>query len=150
MNRRHAIAGGLAALFCAGTIGSGVYQDAKTQRLGRAPDEPQQRYKWGEDIKEGDFTIRPVADFNLTAVLLARKDYHDDAAAPIAPTDLVLGWGPMSRPDVFGTIKFDQSNRWYTPRHEARSKLPAILMRIHTANMHFVPATMMPVLRWPS
>lgn len=87
----------------------------------------------------GHFTLQPRASFAMTVRVLSREDYQFDELAPLAPTDVALGWDRMADDKVLGKIRISQSNRlyyWYAddypiPRKEIEST---------SANMHMVPA----------
>jgi len=70
-----------------------------------APDEPVQVNLSGQPsfIHEG-YSITPVADFDVHARVLSRKDYRRDGGAAISPVDLALGWGRMSDEEVYGQL----------------------------------------------
>ncbi|UPG85034.1 hypothetical protein L2Y94_17220 [Luteibacter aegosomatis] len=93
----------------------------------------------GHPLSIGHFTLQPRASIAMTARVLSREDYQLDELAPLAPTDLALGWGRMAQDKVLGKIRISQSNRlyyWYAddypiPRKEIESS---------SANMHMVPA----------
>jgi len=86
-----------------------------------------------------EYIISPLADFEISARVLSRKNYWMGREADLSPVDLALGWGRMSDPDILETISISQSNRWYywqtpeypIPRHEIESS---------SANMHMIPA----------
>ncbi|MBB3227541.1 hypothetical protein FHW69_002164 [Luteibacter sp. Sphag1AF] len=92
------------------------------------------------EIQRGRFTLKTRARFDMKARVLSREDYELDDLAPIAPTDLALGWGRMSDTGVLNSIRISQSNRfyfWYTddfpiPRREIEES---------SANMHMIPAS---------
>jgi hypothetical protein len=44
----------------------------------------------------GEFTVKPLAEFRLTARVLSRRNYSLGRDAKLCPVDLALGWGPMS------------------------------------------------------
>jgi hypothetical protein len=104
---------------------------------GDVPD--QEDLSHGPELSRGRFTLEPRAKFSMTGRVLSREDYQLDDLAPIAPTDLALGWGRMSDSAVLDKIRISQSNRfyfWYTdhfpiPRHEIEDS---------SANMHMIPA----------
>src|SRR3982751_973067 len=50
----------------------------------------------GTRLSRGHFTLEPRAKFDMTGRVLSREDYQLDDLAPIAPTDLAMGWGRMS------------------------------------------------------
>lgn len=93
----------------------------------------------GTTLVRGRFTLVPRAKFAMTGRVLSREDYQLDDLAPIAPTDLAMGWGRMSDNAVLDRIRISQSNRYYywyadtlpMPRHEIEDS---------SANMHIVPA----------
>ena len=86
-----------------------------------------------------EYIISPLADFEISAHVLSRKNYWMGRESDLSPVDFALGWGRMSEPDVLETISISQSNRWYywrtpqypIPRHEIES---------NSANMHMIPA----------
>lgn len=92
----------------------------------------------GSYQREG-YRITPLQPFSLSARVLAREDYHFDAGARLAPTDLVLGWGPMADPQVLAGIKVTQGNRWYHWQVD-EFPIPRREIETHSANMHMIPA----------
>jgi len=83
--------------------------------------------------------IRPLAAFSLQARVLGREDYRFDRESRLAPTDLALGWGPMSDSAVLESLEIRQSGRWYSWRAE-RLPLPRPEIERNSANMHLIPA----------
>ena len=85
------------------------------------------------------YTITPLADFDLSARVLSKTNYHLDKEAELAPVDLALGWGPMSDGAVLEKITISQSGRWY---HWQVDEFPIPRRDIETnsANMHMIPA----------
>lgn len=89
----------------------------------------------------GESKLTPLAGFSLQARVLAREDYNLDSGSEFSPTDLALGWGPMSEPGMADKLNVSQSSRWY--RYSWNSDGPPIpLDQIinNSANMHMVPA----------
>jgi len=88
--------------------------------------------------KEG-FTITPLATFALEARVLSREDYSFDTGAAIAPTDLALGWGPMSDSAVLEKLSITQGTRWWRWQSDdpplTRGEIEG-----SAANMHLIPA----------
>jgi hypothetical protein len=107
-----------------------------------APDDPEQTALDNDsafDIDGGRYHIHPLAKFRITARVLSREDYRLDNMAGLVPTDLALGWGPMSDSDVLKDIDISQSGRfyfWYTQNFP----IPRREIEIHSANMHLIPA----------
>ena len=88
-----------------------------------------------------DYRILPLARYRLTAVVLSRERYRNDPAAPLAPVDLALGWGPMSVAGVINALKISQSARWYEYSYPGEPPLEPRLIATHSANTHCLPAT---------
>lgn len=90
-------------------------------------------------INYKNYTITPLADFDISARVLSRENYYFDKSAELAPVDLALGWGPMSDGAVLEKIAISQSNRWY---HWQVDEFPIPQRDIETnsANMHMIPA----------
>lgn len=91
-------------------------------------------------IKVDDFAISPVADFQLEALILGRRDYHRGTEARLSPIDLALGWGPMAEPDVVDQVSIRQSGRFYYWQVESYP-IPRSDIIENSANMHLVPAS---------
>ncbi len=85
------------------------------------------------------YTLTPRARFDLSARVLARADYHFDAGADLAPTDLALGWQQMSDSAVLDHIRISQAHRFY---YWSVRRFPIARRAIETesANMHLIPA----------
>jgi hypothetical protein len=102
--------------------------DPVQENLGNAP-----------AIQYKNYTITPMADFNITARVLSRENYSLDASSELSPMDLALGWGPMSDSQVLEKISISQSNRWYH-WHVDEFPIPQRDIETHSANMHMIPA----------
>lgn len=86
-------------------------------------------------------TLTPLAGFSLQARVLSREDYHLGTEARFSPTDLALGWGPMSAEGLAERLHVSQGGRWYRYRWGAEGPpLAPDLIARHSANMHLVPA----------
>lgn len=106
-----------------------------------APEAPIQREIGisGNGLEREGYAISALASFKGKARVLAREDYYFGRETDLSPTDLVLGWGPMSDESVLAEIDISQRNRFYfwhvdtfpIPRHEIER---------NSANMHFIPA----------
>jgi hypothetical protein len=94
-----------------------------------------------QEIKLGESTIIPLAGFSLQARVLSRENYFAGDEAEFSPTDLALGWGPMSQPGMAEKLNIGQSGRFY--RYSWGSEGPPIEaneIASNSANMHIVPA----------
>jgi len=106
-----------------------------------APEVPQQEAIHGNDpiFRKGDFRIKALARFSVTARVLSRADYHWDDGASLVPTDLALGWGRMSDTAVLDKIDISQSNRFYF-WHTRHYPIPRAEIIDSSANMHLIPS----------
>ena len=86
------------------------------------------------------YTIKPLARYQVTAVVLSRDRYRNDREAALAPVDLALGWGPMSVSSVINQLSITQSGRWYEYRWSSDPPLDPGLIATHSANTHCLPA----------
>lgn len=91
---------------------------------------------WSRD----GFTYVPLARFAVTAVVLGRERYRNDAGAKFAPVDLALGWGAMSEAAVINSLDISQSGRWYEYSWRNEPPVPVDEIVRSSANMHLVPA----------
>lgn len=92
-----------------------------------------------QPFAKAGFTITPLATFALEARVLSREDYSLDTGAAISPTDLALGWGPMSDNAVLDRLSISQGTRWWRWQSDdpplGRSEIEG-----SAANMHMIPA----------
>lgn len=100
---------------------------------------PQQSPTESNPFEHKGFQVIPLADFALSARVLSRKDYRFGKESKVSPTDLVLGWGALSDPEVIEQISFRQSGRWYFWQVD-QFPVPRRVIETHSANMHLIPA----------
>ena len=90
-------------------------------------------------LRRGDYSVRPLATFSLSARVLSRADYSWDTGAALAPVDLALGWERMSNSAVLDKISISQSGRFYFWRVR-EFPIPEREIIESSANMHLIPA----------
>ncbi len=105
-----------------------------------APDDPVQvavtdPVSWKKD----EYTITPLARFEIKAFVLSTNSYSLSKAAGLSPVDLALGWGQMSNQAIIDGLDISQSNRWYHWKAKVMV-IPASEINTHSANMHIIPA----------
>ena len=85
--------------------------------------------------------VSPLAGLSLQARVLSREDYSFGPESRFSPTDLALGWGPMSEPGMADRLQVSQGGRWYRYRwgQEGPPMAPDAIA-LNSANMHMVPA----------
>ena len=131
----------IALLLLAGAAWLWLHEPAAAWRGMPAPHDPVQTDARLQAFKHGDYTITPLAHYTVKAVVLARERYRYDPAAPLAPVDLALGWGPMSTAIVINDLKISQSGRWYEYSWRDEPPLDPGPIAEHSANTHCLPAT---------
>jgi hypothetical protein len=131
-------------LLFVGLVGYGAFnhfnQRAITHGVGEiARNSPTQVTANSGDIQLNDFTLTPLDSYTVEARVLSREDYTFGTEAELSPTDLALGWGPMSDESVLSKIQISQSNRFFYWRVDA-FPIPQREIEIHAANTHIIPA----------
>lgn len=93
-----------------------------------------------ESLRVGEYQFSLMADFQLEARVLGRRDYRRDSSAELSPIDLALGWGPMARDDILQHVDISQRGRFYYWRVQAYP-IPRNEIIRSSANMHMIPAS---------
>ena len=104
-----------------------------------APNDPVQTNIHSGDIRFNDFTLTPLANYEIEARVLSKEDYAVGIEAELSPTDLAVGWGVMSDEAVLNKIDISQGNRFFF-WHVDQFPIPQHEIEIHAANMHIIPA----------
>jgi hypothetical protein len=91
-------------------------------------------------FRAGNAQVTPLAAFSIAARVLSREDYHFGRESEYSPTDLALGWGPMSASGLGQRLAVTQGGRWYHYRWSGDPPVAPALIASHSANMHMVPA----------
>jgi hypothetical protein len=122
----------------------GVYKLYSGREIAHAPgvlaarDPEQSDIESAALIERGEFRLRPRAEFSATVRVLGREEYSLGPLADLVPTDLAVGWGPMSDTAVLADIEVSQANRFYFWRTENWPIDRADIER-HSANWHVIP-----------
>jgi len=92
-------------------------------------------------FKHQGFTIKPLARYQITGVVLHRERYRFDAMSSICPLDLGLAWGPMSVAGVINELKITQRGRFllYSTKSDEAPLDPEQINR-SASNNHCLPA----------
>jgi hypothetical protein len=84
--------------------------------------------------------LKALARYEITARVLSKEHYRWDRGAVLAPTDLAVGWGPMSDSAVLNKLEITQDNRWYNWRAQS-FPIPRDEINRHAANMHLIASS---------
>lgn len=106
-----------------------------------APTPPLQRPTSRPPIEYGEYTLTPVAEFQVTGRLIMSERYWSDSMSSLAPIDLVVGWQELSDTSVLS--KFDWG---HSGRHVSFGFLEPVPLRAgqigsRFSNIHAVPGS---------
>ncbi len=93
------------------------------------------------NIENNVVTLEPRAEYEVSALILSRKNYYFDFETKVMPTDLALGWEDMADKEQNQGIKVTQSSRWYYFNYDKSATLAGKYMATHSSNHHIVPAS---------
>ncbi len=91
-------------------------------------------------FRHGDYTIKPLATYQITAVVLRGERYRFAPLSDLCPLDLALGWGPMSMAYAINELKITQHGRFYFYSWKNESPLEPEQIAKNSANTHCLPA----------
>ncbi len=146
MNRRHLLWFILTILFLCFVFGcdrpkmTGVESD----EIDTSRDPIQSSYKSDEpnirEIKNGLFTMIPVAEYRISGVVVSKKTYSSGWDGEISPVDLTIVWGRLAEPEYDRHVTYSQGNRWYFYQYQPGSPFDNSFVISHSANNHIIPA----------
>lgn len=93
-----------------------------------------------QTIVVGEFTLTPLASFELDARVLLVSRYRWDTESALAPYDLGVGWQRMSDTAVIEQLGLAQSARFLTWRWRDAPPIPEAEITRSAANIHVIPA----------
>jgi len=93
------------------------------------------------ETKAGQFTLAPVAEYQLAGVVISKETYSYDWNSEISPVDLVIVWGKLAEPEYEKYVSFSQRNRWYFYQYKPESPVDNSYIISHSSNNHIIPAT---------
>ncbi len=112
-------------------VGAGVQAAAEPTQIDLRREPP---------FAKGGYALTPLALFDVTALVLSKTDYHMGREAELSKTDLALGWGRMSDPQVLQDVRITQSNRFFYWRTDATPPIPVDEITRSASNMHLIAA----------
>ncbi|ATC64529.1 hypothetical protein CMV30_11510 [Nibricoccus aquaticus] len=91
-------------------------------------------------FRNGEYTIKPLAKYQITAVVLRGERYRFAPLSDLCPLDLALGWGPMSTAYAINGLKITQHGRFYFYSWKNEAPLEPEQIAQNSANTHCLPA----------
>jgi len=93
------------------------------------------------ETKEGDYTLTPMAEYQLAGKVVSKETYSYGWESEISPLDLAIAWGSLAEPEHEKYISFSQRNRWYFYEYKPGSPFDHSYIISHSSNNHIIPAT---------
>jgi hypothetical protein len=116
----------------------------ESDEIDTSQDPIQTSYKSDEpiikEIKNGLFTITPVAEYKISGVVVSKETYSSGWNGEISPVDLAIVWGRLAEPEYDRYITYNQGNRWYFYQYKPGSPFDNAFVISHSANNHIIPA----------
>ncbi len=92
------------------------------------------------EIKNGYFTITPVAEYKISGIVVGKGTYSSDWDGKISPVDLAIAWGKLAEPESHRYVTFTQGNRWFFYQYKPGSGFDSSYIVSHSSNNHIIPA----------
>lgn len=86
------------------------------------------------------YTIVPIKRCRIRARVLGQEPYYSATLSDIAPSDLMLGWGPLADEGVLGWLSVSQHGRGYSWSYKS-APVEQEEIAGHLANMMVIPAS---------
>ncbi|MBM4308412.1 MAG: hypothetical protein FJ115_07030 [Deltaproteobacteria bacterium] len=93
------------------------------------------------ETKEGDYTLTPMAEYQLAGKVVSKETYSYGWETKISPLDLAIVWGKLAEPEYETYVSFRQGNRWYFYEYKPECPLDNDYILSHSSNNHIIPAT---------
>lgn len=91
------------------------------------------------DILRMGFRVRAVSEMSFRSVILSRRRYFFDRFR-ISPMDLVLGWGALSNPSVFRSLRVSTSRPDIHVRKTSDQEFDPELIMSSMSLFHIIPS----------
>lgn len=94
-------------------------------------------------IKENGkiYNIKPLANYKIIGIVVAKNTFLFDVTAPIAPVDIGLVWGELAKPENYKHMKFYSNFRLLTYNIPNDFKLSKDVFQTHHSHNHIISAT---------
>jgi len=116
----------------------------ESDEIDTSRDPIQSSYKSDEpnirEIKNGLFTITPVAEYKISGVVVSKRTYSSGWDGEISPVDLTIVWGKLAEPEYDRYVTYSQENRWYFYQYQPGSPFDHSYVIPHSGNHHTIPA----------
>jgi hypothetical protein len=93
-----------------------------------------------KEVKSGRFTMIPLAEYQMSGVVVGKKTYSSGWDGELSPTDLAVVWGKLADPENGRYVTYSQGYRWYHYRWKEGSPVDPSYIASHSSNNHVIPA----------
>ncbi len=126
---------------CSGPVPTETVSDSidTSQEPVQVPSNPGEPFTL--QTKHGPFTLRPVAEYKASVMVVGKERYFSGWSAEISPVDLAVVWGRLAEPEYYDYVTYSQSDRWYYYEYKQGSPLTNSYIISHSSNNHIIPAT---------
>lgn len=94
-----------------------------------------------KEIKNGQITIMPVAEYKISGVVVGKGTYSSDWDGEISPVDLAIAWGKLAEPEYGRYVTYSKGYRWYFYQYKPGSPFDNSYIVSHSSNNHIMPAS---------
>ncbi len=91
--------------------------------------------------RHGEFTVHPLARFEMDALVLGAERYWVDRGADLSPVDLALGWKEMSQGTLLNQLEIGQSGRFFEVAWKEGVRVSEDTVFENSSNMHMIPSS---------
>lgn len=109
------------------------------------PDDPPRSAPVQTDTARADFTVdgwtlEPVADYEIEAVVVRTYRYRFGGLSGLSPWDVGMAWGTAAHEDVLSQLTFSYNSRFLYWRSSDGLTLDPDELADQIANVHMIPA----------
>jgi len=92
------------------------------------------------ELKSGRFTMTPLAEYQMSGVVVGKGSYSSGWDGELSPMDLAVAWGKLAEPENGRYVEYSQGYRWYHYRWREGSPVDPSYIASHSSNNHIIPA----------
>jgi hypothetical protein len=88
-----------------------------------------------------DWIIKPLATYELSGLVLSRKNYRSGWNSILSPCDVAMAWGKLVENDLHRRLDWSQTGRWYWWEYGSDFHYDNSFVSRYSSNNHIIPAT---------
>lgn len=91
-------------------------------------------------LRDGEFKLTLLDRYEISGIVVARQTFSSGWSAALAPVDLSLAWGEITKPEKAKSVTYKHRGRWYYYWIADGSPVSQIEVIEHSCNNHLIPA----------